>query len=96
MFQGFTDRTFEFFMAIKFNNNRIAKLEDHRLFNAIMADYAAHTEGVEFVDVNTPILAPDGSIDDAMFEADRLHVNREGYRIWASVLRPKLLEALGK
>ena len=85
-----------FFLSIKFNNNRIAKLEDHRLFNAIMADYAAHTEGVEFVDVNTPILAPDGSIDDAMFEADRLHVNREGYRIWASVLRPKLLEALGK
>ena len=22
MFQGFTDRTFEFFMAIQFNNNR--------------------------------------------------------------------------
>lgn len=29
MFQGFTDRTFEFFMAIKFNNNRPFFLSNH-------------------------------------------------------------------
>ncbi len=29
MFQGFTDRTFEFFMAIKFNNNREFFHENH-------------------------------------------------------------------
>ena len=29
MFQGFTDRTFEFFMAIKFNNNRQFFHENH-------------------------------------------------------------------
>lgn len=83
-----------FILSIKFNNNRIAKIEQHRLFNAIMADYAAHTEGVTFVDVNTPILNPDGTINDAMFEPDLLHVNREGYAVWASVLRPLLIEAL--
>ena len=83
-----------FILSIKFNNNRIAKIEQHRLFNAIMADYAAHTDGVTFVDVNTPILNPDGTINDAMFEPDLLHVNREGYAVWASVLRPLLIEAL--
>lgn len=83
-----------FILSIKFNNNRLVRLEQHRLFNQIMADYAAHTEGVTFVDVNTPILNPDGTINDGMFEADRLHVNREGYAVWASVLRPLLIEAL--
>ena len=83
-----------FILSIKFNNNRIAKIEQHRLFNAIMSDYAAHTEGVTFVDVNTPILHPDGSINDEMFESDLLHVNRKGYSIWASTLRPLLIEAL--
>jgi lysophospholipase L1-like esterase len=61
-----------------------------------MADYAAHTEGVTFVDVNTPILAADGGVDNGYFEDDLLHVNRKGYAVWASVLRPMLLDALGK
>lgn len=83
-----------FILSIKFNNNRAAKRQQHRLFNEMMADYAAHTEGVSFVDVNTPLLKSDGSVDDSLFEADKLHVNREGYRIWTSVLKPMLIEAL--
>lgn len=85
-----------FILSIKFNENRAAKREEHRLFNAIMADYAAHTEGVTFVDVNTPILSADGSVDNGYFEDDKLHVNRKGYAVWASVLRPLLMEALDK
>lgn len=85
-----------FILSIKFNENRAAKREEHRLFNAIMTDWAAHTEGVTFVDVNTPILNPDGSVNNYYFESDLLHVNREGYRVWTSVLKPLLLEALGK
>lgn len=85
-----------FILSIKFNENRAAKREEHRLFNAIMADYAAHTDGVTFVDVNTPILSADGSVDNGYFEDDKLHVNRKGYAVWASVLRPLLMEALAK
>lgn len=85
-----------FILSIKFNECRAAKREEHRLFNAIMADYAAHTEGVTFVDVNSAILNPDGSVNNDYFESDLLHVNREGYRVWTSVLKPLLLEALAE
>lgn len=85
-----------FFLSIKFNECRAAKREQHRLFNAIMADWAAHTEGVTFVDVNTPILNADGTVNNAYFEQDLLHVNREGYRVWTSVLKPLLMEALSE
>lgn len=85
-----------FILSIKFNENRAAKREEHRLFNAIMADYAAHTKGVTFVDVNTPILADDGSVNNDYFEADLLHVNRKGYEVWTSVLKPLLVEYLQK
>ena len=85
-----------FFLSIKFNECRAAKREQHRLFNAIMADWAAHTEGVTFVDVNTPILNADGTVNNAYFEQDLLHVNREGYRVWTSVLKPLLVEALSE
>lgn len=81
-----------YILSIKFNENRAAKREEHRLFNAIMADYARHTEGVEFVDVNSAILNADGSVNNDYFEADLLHVNREGYAVWASLLRPMLLD----
>lgn len=83
-----------FILSIKFNENRAAKREDHRLFNALMADYAAYAEGVTFVDVNTPILSADGSVNNDYFEDDLLHVNRKGYEVWASVLRPMLVDYL--
>lgn len=85
-----------FILSIKFNENRAAKREQHRLFNAMMTDWAEHTEGVTFVDVNTPILNPDGSVNNCYFESDLLHVNREGYRVWTKVLKPLLLESVGK
>lgn len=68
--------------------------EEHRLFNALMADYAEYTDGVTFVDVNTPLLNEDGSVNNGYFEQDLLHVNREGYAIWTSVLKPMLIEEL--
>ena len=83
-----------YLLSIKFNDSRLAKREEHRLFNAIMADYAAHTEGVNFVDVNTPLLNEDGSVNNYYFEDDLLHVNRRGYEVWTSVLKPMLMQEL--
>ncbi len=85
-----------FILSIKFNECRAVKREEHRLFNAIMADYAKHKEGVTFVDVNTPLLKEDGSVDNGYFEEDLLHVNREGYKVWSSVLKPMLEEYLAE
>lgn len=61
-----------------------------------MADYAKCEAAVTFVDVNTPLLNSDGSVNNGYFEEDLLHVNREGYRVWASVLKPMLLAELAK
>lgn len=83
-----------YILSIKFNENRAHKREEHRLFNALMADYAEYTDGVTFVDVNTPLLNEDGSVNNGYFEQDLLHVNRKGYAVWTSVLKPMLIEEL--
>lgn len=83
-----------YILSIKFNENRAHMREEHRLFNTLMADYAEYTDGVTFVDVNTPLLNEDGSVNNGYFEQDLLHVNREGYAIWTSVLKPMLIEEL--
>ena len=85
-----------YILSIKFNENRVAKREDHRLFNTLMEDYAKWADGVTFVDVNSPLLRADGSVDNGYFESDLLHVNRKGYAVWTSVLKPMLRAQLGK
>lgn len=85
-----------YILSIKFNENRVAKREDHRLFNTLMEDYAKWADGVTFVDVNSPLLRADGSVDNGYFEEDLLHVNRKGYAVWTSVLKPMLRAQLGK
>ena len=83
-------------LSIKFNESRAKLREEHRLFNALMEDYAKHAKGVTFVDVNTPLLSADGEVNNGYFEADLLHVNSKGYAVWTSVLKPLLLEQLNK
>ncbi len=83
-----------YILSIKFNESRAKLRGEHRLFNRLMAEYAEYTEGVTFVDVNTPLLRVDGEVDNGYFEEDLLHVNRKGYEVWTSVLKPLLLEAL--
>lgn len=46
---------------------------------------------VEFLDIATPMLNDDGSINPDLFVADNLHMNAAGYAIWTEVIRPKLM-----
>ncbi len=55
--------------------------------NALLKDFAAKEQGVEFLDIGEKLLEPDGSISKEMF-GDALHPTAKGYQIWR--------EALGK
>lgn len=70
--------------------------DTQKLVNDVMADYASSSEQVTFVDVNATLLQPDGDINQSLFESDNLHINRDGYLLWTSVLKPQLLEVCGK
>ena len=45
-----------------------------------------------FVDVNSLLLDKDGNVNSALFEKDNLHINRDGYLLWTSVLKPQLMD----
>jgi lysophospholipase L1-like esterase len=44
-----------------------------------------------YVDVASPMFTSDGELRPELFIEDRLHMNREGYKIWRKVLRAALL-----
>ena len=85
-----------FFLSWKYSGLRAFMRDTQRLVNDVMADYASGSDQVTFVDVNSTLLLPNGDINPALFESDNLHINREGYLLWTSVLKPHLLKACGK
>lgn len=59
--------------------------------NRKISAYLAKDPRNQFVDVNTVMLGADGMPKPEIFVADRLHMNRKGYELWAPVIRPLLL-----
>ncbi|AII50818.1 SGNH/GDSL hydrolase family protein [Hymenobacter sp. APR13] len=53
--------------------------------------YARWHRRVEFVDVSTPMLGPDGRPRPALYQADSLHMTRAGYELWTQLVQPHLV-----
>ena len=85
-----------FFLSWKYSGLRGFMRDTQKLVNDVMADYASSSNQVTFVDVNATLLQPDGDINQSLFESDNLHINRDGYLLWTSVLKPLLLEVCEK
>ncbi len=62
----------------------------YRRFNRRLKKLADKDPLTVFADVWTPMLMPDGSLNNELFIEDGLHMNTEGYRIWKSVIAPFL------
>jgi lysophospholipase L1-like esterase len=60
------------------------------LTNRLVREFADGHDKVDFVDVYTPALGADGKPRADLLVEDRLHLNREGYRVWTAALRPHL------
>jgi lysophospholipase L1-like esterase len=76
--------------------HRDAPVEPARLaeLNAGIQALAAGRDGVSVVDLFEPFTADDGSIDERLFAADRLHLSVDGYARWRGVLAPVLAARL--
>lgn len=78
------------FIAIKPSVARRALLPQIREANALVRQYAASEHGVTWLNVLTPMLSPDGQPQAKWFIGDGLHMNRKGYALWVSIVRPWL------
>lgn len=81
-----------FFLSWKYSELRAGLRDKQQLVNGVMKDFAAKSTQVTYVDVNSTLLKDDGDVNSELFESDNLHINRDGYLLWTSVLKPQLLE----
>lgn len=85
-----------FFIAITPTSSRFAVWEKIREANRLIQEYSATDETLHYIDTAAHYLGSDGKPRDELFRKDQLHLNRDGYRIWATLIRAKLEEVLGK
>ena len=76
------------FISIKPSPARRALLGKARAANKLVQEYAAADPKVDYIDVFTPMLTADGSPRRDLFRKDALHLNRAGYALWRSIIRP--------
>lgn len=78
------------YLGVKPSPSRWKLIEKVRQTNALIREFAAKDARLVFVDVEKPMLAPDGKPRPELFRPDRLHLNDEGYRLWTALVAPHL------
>jgi lysophospholipase L1-like esterase len=76
------------FISIKPSPARVSIIDQMRQANALIRTYSSHDKNLLFIDVFTPMLGKDGNPRPELFGPDKLHMNREGYDLWKSVVAP--------
>ena len=78
------------FISIKPSPARSALIGKVRAANKLVKQYADEHPQVDYIDVFTPMLGPDGRPRAELFSEDQLHLSAAGYRLWQSVIGPHL------
>ena len=83
------------FVAIKPSIARWKLVAKMREANALIQGFSEDDALLEYVDVDAPMIGEDGRPREGLFLKDGLHLNKEGYALWTSLVEPHL-ESKGK
>lgn len=76
------------FISIAPNPARWHLVESVKEVNASVKNYAERAANLTYVDVFTQMLGANGQPRPELFIEDKLHMNREGYDLWRTILAP--------
>jgi lysophospholipase L1-like esterase len=82
------------YIGIKPSIARWHLIDKIRKANRLIAETAATDQRLVFVDIEKPMLGPDGKPRQELLKADGLHLNQTGYKLWSDLLRPHLKDAV--
>jgi lysophospholipase L1-like esterase len=76
------------YIAIKPCPSREKFLDRVKTANRLIQEYTASDDRLLFIDTFTPMLTAEGRPRADLCVKDMLHLNAQGYELWASILRP--------
>lgn len=62
--------------------------------NAAVAKMAADDPNLFYLDMNIPMAGENGEIREELYQKDRLHLNREGQKVWIPIIRKAYEDSL--
>jgi lysophospholipase L1-like esterase len=77
-----------FLIGAKPSPSRWSKMKNYIIFNQMLKEYGQSKEGVTFVDTWTPLTDEAGNPRPELYLEDQLHLNKDGYEIWAKIFGP--------
>lgn len=78
------------FISIKPSPSRAKFLPSIKEANRMIREFIAADQRLIYVDVFTPMLDPEGQPRRELFVKDMLHLNADGYKLWAGIVKPVL------
>jgi len=78
------------YMSINPAPSRWNQREAQQKSNQLIKDYIAGEKNMDYIDMWSCFLGPDGTPREDLFVADRLHNNAAGYKIRVAMVRPYL------
>ena len=82
-----------YFLSIKPPKLRQRLWPEMQTANNLIEEFCRSDQGIRFVDVASAMLDAEGRVRGDVFKWDGIHLNRKGYIIWTSILKPILEEA---
>ena len=80
-----------YLLSVKPSISRAAMWSDMTAVNAGLQARAEAHANITYIDVATPMLNSDGSVQEDLFVSDGLHMNQKGYDIWRNTVAPVLI-----
>lgn len=74
------------FVSIKPSPLRERLMRSAEETNSLIAAYCKNDPRLDYINVYSPMLGPDGRPREELFLPDRLHLNAQGYALWKSVI----------
>jgi len=83
------------FIALKATLRSADQRKRTRAVNALTARYVEEDPRLHFIDANAGLQGADGEPDPRFLMLDGMHLNAQGYAVWAPAIRERLLSDLG-
>ncbi len=78
------------FVAIKPSTKRRNLWNKMKRANEAIAELSKSDQRLEYLDIATPMLSPDGTPKKQLLAGDGLHLSPQGYKLWTSLALPLL------
>ena len=85
-----------FLIAITPTSSRFHVWPQVQAMHKLVEEYVAKDDSLHFIATAKEFIGADGKPKDELFVKDRLHLNEDGYDLWASIIKKHLEKVLGQ